>query len=219
MKSRIATIIVFLIAIVLVCLSAPLWADDGHGHNHGGDTNVKVGGDTLSLAGGDVSNDLSLHDSSNAFGLGLGDVDINDCYRSYQVLIWQDSKANLWCMANDLDARGLHDAAAKTRCKVRTYRSVFDSDAACIAASTMRLPDPVVDMAPRAVENHFEEEEEYHEEQQMLYIDLQAKIANLEQEQSKEQARRRAAQKAIEQQQQEQREYAQQALEELAEWK
>lgn len=165
--------------LILFFLPLAALADDGHGHNHhgdGGDVSVDT---IVSSDSSSVLNNSVGGNTSRSYGLGMGDVDIAQCYRSYQVLIWQDSRANYWCMANDLDARGLHEAAARTRCSIKGYRNLFDTRQDCILASTasplvtVPVPEPTVD------EDHLDEEE-YHEEQQMLYEDLRAKIENLE---------------------------------------
>lgn len=205
MKSRLATFVVFLIGMMLVLLTAPLWADDGHGHNHGG-SDVTV--DASSVLDNSVTGD-----SSKAFGFSMGDVDINDCYRSYQVLVWQDSRINRFCIAQHYAAMGNEDAYARTMCSIKAVRGLWDSRADCIAAHVVLVP------TAQPVSEHFEEEEEFHEEQQVLYADLQAKIANLEQEQNQEAARRRAVSRAVSEQREADKQYAKQALEELKQWK
>lgn len=216
-KSRIATVIVFLIGIMLALLTAPLWADDGHGHHHG-DSDVTV--DASSVLEGSVS---VAGDSSRAFGFGLGDVDINDCYRSYQVLVWQDSRLNRFCVAQHYVAVGNEAAYAQTMCSIKAIRNLYDDKASCVAAHKLAVipeePPQLGWETPQLLDEHQEEEQEFHVEQQMLYEDLQAKIRNLQQEQESEAARRRAASRAAAEKEAANRQYAQEALEELAEWK
>ncbi len=163
----------------------------------------------------------SIHDSSNAVGLGLGDVDINDCYRSYQVVVlWQGTQLNWWCVAREYDAIGLHEVAAQVRCdKIKGISKLFDDQESCIAANTL-VAKPQSEVLPAAQENIFEDdEEEFHVEQQELYEDLRAKIQNLEHAQDREKARRRAAAEEAAKRQAEQQAYAEELLKELEEWK
>ena len=94
----------------------------------------------------------SVSDSSRAFGLGAGDVDIAQCYRSWSVILYQDSKPNLLCVADSLDAKGLHQAAARTRCSVRAYARVFDTQDQCVLMSTV-APLVVSEPMPETVDD------------------------------------------------------------------
>lgn len=169
-----------LIAFFIVLLVAPVWAGDDH---RGGD--VAAGSDSVA----------SVRDTSRTVGLGLGDVDIAQCYRSYSVIVWQDSRVNPICLADSLDAKGLHETAAKVRCDIRAIRKHFDSDAQCVAANTVQvqvvaMPEP---------ENDDEEElrRQQAEEQQELYADLLAKIQNLEEAQNRPRVTREVVQQRV----------------------
>lgn len=161
--------------LLLLLPGISLATDDCKGHSCNG-------ADTVVNANSPVSVSSTVSDTSRAFGLGLGDVDINDCYRSYQVLIFQDSRANLWCMANDLDARGLHDAAARVRCSLNVYSKNFDSKETCIAASTVQVIVPVA-------EDQVDEDEEEHKRE----LDMELALLRSEFEQKFEQAQARPA--------------------------
>jgi len=96
----------------------------------------------------DVSTDVSQSigdtviggDSSRSYGVGMGsfDVDINQCLasKSWGLLVYQrqDIVENPWCMADSLDARGRHDAAAEIRCNTKTLQQVYPVRSDCIAA-------------------------------------------------------------------------------------
>lgn len=199
-------VIIFLIMMMFL-MAAPVWSDNGHGHNHGGsDVDVTTGG---SNSDSSVSN--SVRDSSRAFGFGLGDVDINDCRYSVQGPLSQWTRTNWWCVAREYNALGLHEAAARVRCeKVGGIAEMWDSIDACIEANTIKTPTN--ELILTEPERHYEEEQEFHEEQQMLYADLQSSIENLQMQ--SEQNKRLAAKK-----QQEDKQYAQQMLQELEQWK
>ena len=98
--------------------------------------------------------------SSRAYGFGLGDVDIAQCYRSYQLLIWQDSKINPFCVADSYDQKRLHTMAAVIRCDIGFIRKHFNSNESCIAANTMtmvELPPPPISPEAFAPHESFEE--------------------------------------------------------------
>ncbi len=144
-------------------------------------SNVSVNPVTSVDAASSTAVDVTSRDRS--YGLSLGDVDINDCYRSYQVLaVWQGSQKNRWCMADSLDAKGMHEAAAKVRCSLDGYRKLFGSHDECLALSTMPpMPtEPVVAAEPTVSEDDDDFQREQEEELAMLRADLEAKIQNLE---------------------------------------
>lgn len=132
------------LVVAAILLVAFVWkiAEAGgkcNGNHNCSDTIV----DTTVNAGSSLDNTTNIAgDSSRAYGFGLGDVDINDCYRSYQVLIWQDSKINKLCLADSYDQKGLHDMAAKIRCDVRTIRKHFKTNKKCEDANTMQTIEP-----------------------------------------------------------------------------
>ncbi len=120
---------------LVICLNLVFglntYADDdckGHSCNDGGETVVNTAVDNV--IGGN---------SSRGYAFSGSDVDIAQCYRSYQILIWQDSKINPLCLADSYDSKGLHAMAAIIRCDVRAIRKHFKSDSACIVANTVRI--------------------------------------------------------------------------------
>ena len=151
-----------LIAVIIVFDVA--YGDDDHkcqgGHNCDS-------GDIID-ASSVLSNSVS--DSSRAYGIGMGNVDIAQCYRSYQILIFQDSKINPICLADSLDAKGLHHIAAMVRCDIKTIRKHFDSDRSCIQSTTMQMIHPV------AMAESVKEDEDRDDIDQLyaLVSDLQA---------------------------------------------
>ncbi len=188
-----------LIAVTIVFDIA--YADEGHGHNHDSTDTV----DASSV----VNNSIS--DTSRAFGFGFGDVAITQCYRSYQILIWQDSKINPICLADSLDAKGLHHTAAMIRCDIKAIRKHFDSDKSCIQATTMQMIHPVVIEEPV-------NDDEYREQQQTYMVELESRMDRMES--ARQSANRYAASEKQKEQQAEtdRKEYAQQMYEELKEW-
>jgi hypothetical protein len=175
--------------------------------------------------GGDASNQLTNEiggNSSRAYGFGLGDVDIAQCYRSYQLLIWQDSKINPFCIADGYDAKGMHMMAAVIRCDVGFIRKHFDTTEACIDANLMQVSVPppapelsaIYDQAAKEVIKAHDEDEDDHREQieaQQQYLsDLEARFTKLENS-------RRANVARYEREQAQLRQYAQEALDQLPE--
>ena len=155
---------------IVVYLATPVYASDPErGPGSDVDTNVAV----TASGGGDTA----VSHSSRALGLSGGDVDIAQWYRSYSYfIVYQDTKPNPLCIAQQLMAEGNYEAAAVLRCQPRTIWRPFGSKDACIAALSkapvaVAEPEPVID----------DDEDEYHEEQQELYADLLAKIEDLEQ--------------------------------------
>ena len=132
--SLIWLIIAALIAVIIVFDT--VYGDDDHecrGHSCNDSTDVI---DASSVVNNSVS------DSSNGYGIGFGDANIAECYRSYQILIWQDSKINPLCLADSYDAKGLHDMAAIIRCDIRAIRKHFSSNVKCIEMNTMGFDVP-----------------------------------------------------------------------------
>lgn len=195
---------ILLMAAFIMFLMTPLYAGDNNGKRTR--TDIELDSDVS------VSNPVSVRDTSRAVGLAGGDVDINDCYRSWSVIVYQGSMVNKLCLAQQLVLEGNYQAAAELRCSVKSVRRAFGGGEKCVFALSVPPPEPVTSSELPLVEDHFEEEEEYHEEQQELYADLEAKIQNLE-------AERRAAARRSQQQQQQQQEYAQETLQRLEKWK
>ncbi len=104
-------------------------------HVTAGDTTI---GDTL-VGGSD----------SIGIGFGMGDVDIAQCMYTKGTPVYQWGKYNKWCMADSLDSRGLHEAAAKLRCDVKEYRKIFESADECLKLSLMKTfhVEPMVEPA------------------------------------------------------------------------
>ena len=154
MKSDRINLILFLLGVgLLLCLVAPVWA-----------TEVNQSNDMNNQTTGNVTN-------KGSFALGAGDVDIAQCYRSWSVILYQDSKPNLLCVADSLDAKGLYVAAARTRCSVKAYAKVFESVDECIELSTV---EPYVE--PVAMPEPEDDDEDYHEEQQQAYAQDMAEL-------------------------------------------
>lgn len=142
--------------------------------------------------------------SSKAFGLGGGDMDINQCLATHSVLfgIWQGTHLNKMCIADGLDAHGKHEEAAEMRCSVRGFRKVYGSD--CVEETMIRPPPPSPPIVVPTSGPLLEEVLVAQEEQEEDYESLEARLARIEQGQ------RIASRKA-----QERRDYAQQTMERL----
>ena len=171
--------LIFAAALILLFLSAPLWAS-------GDDlTNVsknELTGDDQVIEGSDITTDGSL---ALAFAHALGDVDINDCMGSKawgSILIsHQYLVSNLWCMAEVYDAKRLYKMAAIMRCDIPDVRGHFTTDEACVLANTvtpLAMPEPIE--SPRLRE--YEEREEAHDMELMTVIE---RLENIEQRQSR----------------------------------
>jgi len=100
---------------------------------------------TIAIAGGEntASNIVS---GSHSYGVSqsLGDVDINDCLASTQwgipvIYAKQTVQENPWCMANSLDARGAHAAAAKVRCTTETIKAIYPDSVICERAVMFQM--------------------------------------------------------------------------------
>jgi hypothetical protein len=147
------------------------------GDDRGQDVDVDVDVDTItdvninptmnSNSTMNANSSMTNSTSSRAYGFGLGDVDIAQCYRSYQLLIWQDSKINPFCVADSYDQKGLHVMAAVIRCDIGFIRKHFASTVECVDANTMFVaPPPVVKtVAPHeSFEEHIVVEERHDTE-------------------------------------------------------
>lgn len=205
---RVSLVWLLLAALFAVVIVFDIAYADGHecqgGHNCN-DTNSTIAIDSSNV----VSNSVS--DSSRAYGFGLGDVAITQCYRSYQILIFQDSKINPICLADSLDAKGLHHTAAMVRCDIKAIRKHFDSDESCVQATTMQMIHPVAMESPK---NDDEDNERYDA--------LYARMSDIETQriQEAESARKAAirantAARELEQKQAERRIYAQQTIQKV----
>lgn len=98
------------------------------------------------------------------------------------MILWQDSKPNPLCLAQQLMAEGNYHAAAVLRCEPRTIYRPFGGKDACVAALS-RPPAAQPATVTEVVDDDDEDlHDEMREEQQRLYEDLMAKLRNLEQE-------------------------------------
>jgi len=163
-----ATVMVFDIA----------YGDDDHKHHDDdGDTvveNVLTGGDhtaTNSISGG------------RSFGLGLGDVDINDCLYSWSFIV-QGVRLNKWCASERMDVMGLHDSAAIMRCTIRSVKKLYKNKDQCIKAQTMT---EVLHVEPPAVEVKDDDEDDDR------YEALYARISAMEAERVQDKAESKKA--------------------------
>lgn len=172
-----AWLCIILLFGILVGISTHAWA--------GGDDieqNVKV--ITGDLTGGDnISDNVASISGSRSYGVGLGsiDVDIAQCLGSEStgiiVVQWQRLKENPWCMADTLDAKGLHEAAAKVRCSIKAYSGLFLDNQECMTLSTMSPKEGHVER-PTAMPESTEDDDEHDREIEALY----ARLSDLEAE-------------------------------------
>jgi hypothetical protein len=128
-------------------------------------------------SGTDIDQETSVvvaGDSSRAFGLSGGDMDINDCLATHSVLFgfWQGTHVNKLCEAERLNREGRYQSAAEMKCSVRGIRRVYGDD--CIDSVILTAPSEVVEV-------HLEDEEDWREEQAQMQIDYDARIEQLEQ--------------------------------------
>jgi len=209
---------------LLVFLLAPvaLASDDERGPNVDVETVTTVN-TTSNMTGGDTNLTNSTGgNSSRAYGFGLGDVDIAQCYRSYQLLIWQDSKINPFCVADAYDQKGLHMMAAVIRCDIGFIRKHFDTDSGCLDANTMAsavmpsTPDlgAVYEQAAKDVKQTHDDDDD---ERRAQIAEAQDYMRALEARLDKADANRRSNIARYEREQAQQRQYAQDAVEQLPE--
>lgn len=151
------------------------------------------------------ANNIAVNSESLGLGFGMGDVDIAQCMYTKGTPVYQWGKYNLWCISDALDAKGLHDSAAKLRCSLPQIIEVFGSE--CLVAMTAKSPTP----PPVELPNKDDED------------GVQARLAALEAQRVKDtEIARKAAQRVsayareIEQKEREDRQYAQQTLDDLA---
>ncbi len=206
-------------ALILVAGIA-LASDDERGPNVDVET-VTTMNNTSNMTGGDTTLTNSAGgNSSRAYGFGLGDVDIAQCYRSYQLLIWQDSKINPFCVADAYDQKGLHMMAAVIRCDIGFIRKHFDTDSACLSANTMAvavvLPElgALYDQAAKDVKQTHDDDDDERREQ---IEEAQGTLRSLEARLDQADANRRANIARYEREQAQLRQYAQDALDKLPE--
>lgn len=173
-----AWLCIILLFGILVGISTAAWA--------GGDeikqvTHVENDVSTVLTAGDNISENSTSISGSRSYGVGLGsiDVDIAQCLGSEStgivVIQWQRLKENPWCMADTLDAKGLHEAAAKVRCSIDFYRQIFADNQECIALSTASTQEI------HGEQSATEDDDEHDREIDALYAaltDLEEKLVN-----------------------------------------
>jgi len=141
--------------IAIIIFSSVVIFDIAYGDDHrnyddddgddGDITNVLTGGDNT--ANTVATNSIS---GGRSFGLGLGDVDINDCLYSWSFIV-QGVGLNKWCASERMDVMGLHDSAALMRCTIRKVNKLYKTKEQCIKAQTVvktfpvKRPEPTVD--------------------------------------------------------------------------
>lgn len=203
------------IAIVVCTIVFDVHADDGHGHDHGGE-DILTGGDNT------ATNSASIAGSrSYGFGYGMGDVDLNQCMGSTQwgTILGGKQKLilNKWCAAESYDARGLHVMASLLRCDIEDIRKHFATDQGCIDANTMKSIDKDL-----SISINQEEIDDIHEEDiSALYArlsDLEAQRTADTTKAEKAANRANAAAQRANQAESDRKEYAQEMLKELQEW-
>jgi hypothetical protein len=182
-------VVIGFVAFLVVVLALPAYASGdckGQSCNNGGGgdltTTVDVDTPINMQSSSNMSSSTSVNDSSRAFGIGMGDVDINDCYRSWSMIGYQDSKPNLLCLARELMAEGKYAEAAELRCAPRAVRKALGGKEECIRKLS-QLPVAEARSEPAPQRRNEEDEDRLREtvaEQQELYEELMAKIRHLE---------------------------------------
>ncbi len=120
------------LAIVLYVNAVVVEFDYSDDHKYRDDddvTNVLTGGDNSNVATNSIS-------GGRSYGLGLGDVDINDCLYSWSFIV-QGVRLNKWCASERMDAMGLHDSAALMRCTIRSVNKLYKNKDQCIQSQTV----------------------------------------------------------------------------------
>lgn len=161
MSRRMNGLIAFLMMFFLMLLVVPVFASP--------DIDIKnelIGGDNT--ASNIATNSIS---GSRSYGFGMGDVDINDYYRSHQALFLQWTTPNLLSLAIYYDATGRYEAAAILKCSVKQVRKSLGKD--CQSLSTV---DPK-DLVPRKQATKKPDTDEDDDER---YDALYARITGLE---------------------------------------
>ena len=170
--------------ILMVFISPVVYADNGHGHDHdSGDvtTNVDVGGNTVTVEGGDLTggpvNVSTGGNKSLALGNVLGDVDIAGCLGSTQwstpVYGKQKLVVNWVCVAEFYIRYQQPELAAMALCNTDILKE-FPSEEECEQAHQF-LAQAVV----AAVSESDDEDEEVHDALHSTNMMLQAEIEEL----------------------------------------
>ncbi len=178
--------------ILLFLVVVPVAADEDYRRNDVTvDTNVVTDVTTGGTTIGDTTTTVG-GSSTRAYGFSFGGVEINQCYRTYQVLLWQDSRVNPLCLADSYDQKGLHIMAAVIRCDVRLIRKHFSSDDECVDANTMQpIIQPVEVVEPSdlgglynqsaQLDIHFERDLEHEHQLEQIQYQLEEQQAQLAQ--------------------------------------
>ena len=112
------------------------------------------------------SNTITDSDKAYVFGLGGGDMDINDCLATHSLLfgIWQGTHVNAMCEAARMDNRGDYQAAAEMRCSTKKYKQVYGKGQACVDAVIYVPPNnPEPDPAPNNEPIDYVAQQEYED--------------------------------------------------------
>jgi len=117
---------------------------------YGSGTDVEV--ETTVIGGDNSASNMATNSivGSRSYGLGLGDVDINDCLYSWSFIV-QGVGLNKWCASERMDVMGLHDSAAKMRCTIRQVKKLYKNKEQCIQSQTVtqvlhvERPEPTTD--------------------------------------------------------------------------
>jgi hypothetical protein len=174
------TISAIALVAILVMVSAPVWAGGGE-HHTTGDTNVNVGGDTITMEGGDLtSGPVNVSTGGNkslALGNVLGDVDIAGCLGSTQwstpVYGKQKLVVNWVCVAEFYIRYQQPELAAMALCNTEILKE-FDTEEECEQAHQF-LAQAVI----QTVDESEDEDEEVHEALHSTNMMLQAEIEEL----------------------------------------
>lgn len=166
--------------IILLASAAPAFAGDEHPVFGGGDTDVSVPVDVANqITTGSVSNSYSS--KSRAWGLGGGDMDINDFYRTYGILfgLWQDSKVNPLALAAFLQRQGNYKAAAMLMCEPRGVYKAFGGKEECVELLSIPPAEPPPLPSPPPEVNNDDEDNLRREFQSQLEL-LEERLTNTE---------------------------------------
>jgi hypothetical protein len=180
LTDRIIGYIIFMLALVLLLMSAPMWAsDDCKGNKPCGSTDVDVANEIVT--GDVIGGDTSVSNSSRALALSnaLGDVDIAGCLGSTQWATPLFSKQKLvvnWpCLTEFYLRNGQYDLASMAICNTEV-RQEFATEQECRDAHDFEV---MVEEAVIVMESS-EEEEEFHQEQMMIQQEYEERIEQLE---------------------------------------
>lgn len=212
-----------LLTLLLLPVLAFAKADDppGHGHGHdGGEVSVE----NIALGGEQVIKNTALGLSQS-----LGDVDLGraaECVitEQYGLIIWQRQnwEYDPWCIARILDGQGKHYEAAQMRCSHKPTAKLFRND--CVDTLTfstqiMQAPPALEPVKEPIILDKDEDEdkirysallqrvEEIEEYRQTAVLQYNRNLREI-QRQRVEETRKKTAD----------REFAQQTLDELAEY-